>query len=83
MTDQNWSIEWPHDGYKQLVKLDRPIQKRILSFLHQRVDLSQNPRAHGKPLSGNLSHLWCYRVGTYRMLVDIQDNKFIVIIVEV
>lgn len=38
----------------------------------------------GTPLQGpKLGHLWRYRVGDYRVLCDIQDNKLIVLVVDI
>lgn len=78
-----WSIEWTPDSRKQLLKLDRPIQKRILTFLQGRVLPSNDPRHYGKKLTGNLSPLWSYRIGDYRVIADIRDSEVIILVVQV
>ena len=61
---------------KQLKKLDAAISKRVLDYLEQ-IELLDNPRSRGKALTSNLSGLWRYRVGDYRILCRIRDNKLI------
>jgi len=61
---------------KQLKKLDSPISNRILDYLEQ-VELLEDPRSRGKTLTSNLSGLWRYRAGDYRILCRICDDKLI------
>ena len=61
---------------KQLKKLDVVISKRVLDYLEQ-IELLDNPRSRGKALTSNLSGLWRYRVGDYRILCRIRDDKLI------
>ncbi|MFD1465362.1 DUF6290 family protein [Lapidilactobacillus mulanensis] len=41
---------------------------------------SNNPRAWGKALEGDRGAFWRYRVGGFRIIADIQDNQFIVLV---
>lgn len=66
-----------------LTKLDRQIQIRIVRWLEDHIEGSENPRKWGAALSGELGTFWKYRVGAYRVIADIQDNKFIVEVVKV
>lgn len=76
--------KWAFDSksLKNFKKLDKPVQKRIVNWLEQHISGSENPRLFGKALEGNLNTLWRYRVGNYRIIADIQDDKFIVLIVK-
>ena len=67
---------------KQLKKLDAAISKRILDYLEQ-IELLDNPRSRGKALTSNLSGLWRYRVGDYRILCRICDDKLIITVIEI
>ena len=67
---------------KQLKKLDAAISKRVLDYLEQ-IELLNNPRSRGKALTSNLSGLWRYRVGDYRILCRIRDDKLIIIVIEI
>jgi mRNA interferase RelE/StbE len=68
---------------KQIKKLDREAQKSIVRFLRERIEAADNPRQRGKPLLGNKGGLWRYRVGDYRLICNIQDERVTVLVVEV
>ena len=67
---------------KQLRKLDAAISKRVLDYLEQ-IEKLDNPRSRGKGLTANLSGLWRYRVGEYRILCCIKDDELIVTVLEI
>ena len=67
---------------KQLKKLDAAISKRVLDYLEQ-IELLDNPRSRGKALTSNLSGLWRYRVGDYRILCRICDDKLIITVIKI
>ena len=67
---------------KQLKKLAAAISKRVLDYLEQ-IELLDNPRSRGKALTSNLSGLWRYRVGDYRILCRIRDDKLIITVIEI
>ncbi len=66
------TVKISDEAYKQLKKLNKTIQKRILKYLEQ-LETIQDPRSKGKPLVGNLKGLWRYRVGDYRIVCIIKD----------
>lgn len=65
---------------KQFKKLDKFTQKQIKSYLENIVN---NPRAKGKMLVANRSGQWRYRIGSYRVIVNIQDEELIILALEV
>ena len=66
---------------KQLKKLDRYTQKLITNYLQTNV--LEDSRRHGKALVGNLVGQWGYRIGNYRVIVQIVDNELVVATLEV
>lgn len=64
-------------------KLGHTAQKRILSYLKDKIMTLDDPRSLGKPLTGGLSELWRYRVGDYRILAKIEDYQFLILVVHV
>jgi mRNA interferase RelE/StbE len=78
-----WTVKLSDDAKRDLQKLDKPIQKRIAAFLLERIQAAENPRASGKALQGNLSGLWRYRVGDYRLLCRVEDEELIVLVIEI
>jgi len=74
-----WTIEVSDVAEKQLRKLDRPIQKRLIDWLDDRINWCKNPRHFGEPLRGGMAGLWRYRVGDYRILCEIQEQQLVVL----
>lgn len=74
-----FEIEFDPDAVKDLKKLDRSIQQRLIGFLKQRVATLDNPRNIGEALAGpKLGGYWKYRVGDWRIICDIQDRRIVV-----
>lgn len=79
-----WKIELTKAAEKELDKLDPQIAKRILMFLYDRVAPLDDPRSIGDSLTGSkLGDFWKYRVGSYRIVADIQDAKLQILIVRI
>lgn len=60
---------------KQLKKMDKFDAKQILTWLYNNIEGSENPRAHGKGLTANRTGEWRYRIGNYRVLAEIVDER--------
>jgi mRNA interferase RelE/StbE len=78
-----WRIELSGDARKQLHKLGHSEAKRIVQFLHQRVEPLDNPRLVGKALKGPFTELWRYRVGDYRLICELRDDVLVVLVLRV
>ena len=78
-----WTIEFDSDVEKDLKKLGHTAQKKIIKYLKDKIIPSEDPRIFGKPLSGNLSGLWRYRVGDYRIITKIEDGRFVILVIHV
>jgi mRNA interferase RelE/StbE len=78
-----WTIEITRTAERQIKKLDRKAQELIVRFLRDRLKPADNPRQWGKPLHGDKGGLWRYRVGDYRLVCDIQDEKITVLVLRV
>lgn len=79
-----WRIEFEDAALKELSKLDKPVAKRILVFLRERVAVLDDPRSIGEALKGSkLGELWKYRVGDYRIIADIEDGVMRVLVLKV
>lgn len=48
-----WRIEFEDSALKELAKLDKPVARRILAFLRERVALLDDPRSIGEALKGS------------------------------
>jgi mRNA interferase RelE/StbE len=60
-------------------KLDKSEQERILDKL---IDLEDNPEL-GKPLTGNFAGFWSLRIGKFRALYKIFNDKLIILVLDI
>ncbi|MCC6098744.1 MAG: type II toxin-antitoxin system RelE/ParE family toxin [Olsenella sp.] len=77
-----WRIEIDKDVQRAMKKLDREVARRITSKLRE-ISQLDDPRSTGKALVGNLSGLWRYRVGDYRIICDIEEDVLVVLVLDV
>jgi mRNA interferase RelE/StbE len=74
-----WQIEFDPDALKELKKLDKPVQVRIIGFLNTRVATAKHPTNIGEHLSGDeLGKYWKYRLGDWRIICEIIDKRVVV-----
>lgn len=78
-----WRIEISETAKKQLAKFDRQVQVDILRYLRERLATKEDPRRYGAPLRRDLAGRWKYRVGDYRLICEIQDEKILVLVLMV
>jgi mRNA interferase RelE/StbE len=79
-----WSVELSATAAQELGKLDPQNSRRILKFLKERVAKLDDPRSIGKALSGpRFGELWRYRVGDYRLICKIEDDRLLVLVLRV
>lgn len=60
---------------KELSKLDPQTLRIIKNWILKNLVNVIDPRIHGKALTGNLKGIWRYRVGDYRLFVEIKDKE--------
>lgn len=78
-----FTVRFSEKAYKQLSRLDKPVQKLILNWLTKNLEGTTNPRLKGKALVSNHSGEWRYRIGDYRLIANIQDDTVIILIIAI
>lgn len=79
-----WKVKFERSAERELSKLDPPTARRILAFLHGRVAMLDDPRSIGEALKGaKLGAFWKYRVGDYRIIVNIEDAAVCVLVLRI
>lgn len=73
-----YKVQFTESAIKQLKKLDKQTTKVIKNLVHALDSLQ-----HGKSLKGNLSGIWRYRVGEYRMFATIKNEVNVIKIFEI
>ncbi|HSY99938.1 MAG TPA: type II toxin-antitoxin system RelE/ParE family toxin [Terriglobales bacterium] len=59
------------------------MSRRILNFLRERVEKLDDPRQIGQRLQGTLSEFWKYRVGDYRLICSLEDDRLVVLVLRI
>lgn len=78
-----YEVELSERFKKEFRKLDKYTQKMIRAWINKNLVGTENPRLHGKGLTANRSGQWRYRIGDYRLICHINDNKLIVLALSV
>lgn len=63
--------------------MDRQAQANIRRYLRERLATDEDPRRFGDPLRRDLAGLWKYRVGAYRVICEIQNDKLLVLVIRI
>jgi len=78
----SWDYKISEPALKQIKKLDKQAAARIIRYLDERISGTEDPRQWGKQLKGELNNIWRYRSGDYRILCQLQDDVFIVLVLK-
>ena len=78
-----WRVEFDRSAARDLRKLDVQAQRLILRYLRERIATAEDPRRFGHALARDLKGLWRYRVGDYRIVAAIEDERLVVLVVTV
>ena len=83
MTAPVWRVEFHNAAVRDLRKLGIEAETRVLRYLRDRIAGSEDPRRFGHALTGDRKGFWRYRVGDYRIVAAIEDDRFVVLVVTV
>jgi mRNA interferase RelE/StbE len=74
----SYAVETTPRFDKEFKKLDRYTKLIIKSWIDKNLVDCENPRQHGKALIANRSGQWRYRIGDYRLICLIEDEKLVI-----
>ena len=77
------TIEFVPAAAKELKKLGRAEAARIIRALEERIAPLEDPRRLGAPLKGEHEGYWRWRVGDYRIVARIEDERVLILVVRV
>jgi mRNA interferase RelE/StbE len=80
---KQYKVIYTPKAAKQITKLDKNVRKLIFAWIDKNLQNCENPRVHGKGLTANRSGQWRYRIGDYRVICEIQDDKIIILVLEI
>ena len=78
-----YKVEYLPSIAKQIEKLDKYTKRIIVDWISKNLVDCENPRIHGKPLSANRAGQWRYRIGDYRIIAKIMDDRLIILVLAI
>lgn len=78
-----WTIEFEPHARKELDALGSEPAARIVRTLETRIATLHDARTIGEPLAGTWSGYWRYRVGDYRIIARIEDERLTILVVRI
>ena len=78
--DRLYAIEYDPRAAKELGKLDRTVGRRVRMAIDS---LAGDPRPNGATTLVGYPHFMRIRVGDYRVIYAIEDNRLIVLVVHI
>ena len=79
----SYSVVYLPDVLKTLEKMDKFTKRIIVEWIEKHLVGCENPRIHGKPLSANRAGQWRYRVGDYRIIAKIEDDRLVILVISI
>ncbi len=76
---RKYEVELSERFTREFRKLDKYTQKILRAWINKNLVDCENPRQHGKGLTANRSGQWRYRIGDYRLICQIEDDKMIIL----
>lgn len=73
-----YKVEYADTFDKAMKKLDRRDQRFIIHWIDQHLNNVDFPTSPGKSLKGNLSGYVRFRVGNYRIIAEVNNDKFVI-----
>ena len=78
-----YKVEYLPQALKALEKMDKFTKRIIVEWIEKNLVDCENPRQHGKPLAANRTGQWRYRIGDYRIIAKIEDDKLLILVIRI
>ncbi len=77
-----YKVVFSKNAINQLKKIDKQIAEMLLLWIDKNLNNIKDPRSLGKGLVSNKKGIWRYRIGNYRLMCHIFDNKLLILVVD-
>ena len=78
-----YKVEYLPSVIKTLGKFDKYTKRILIEWIEKNLVDCEDPRVHGKPLTANRVGQWRYRVGDYRVITKIEDNRLVILVIAI
>ena len=83
LMNKTWHVEYSARADKAFSKMDPFDRKLILSWIDKNLEGCADPRRYGKGLTGDRAKEWRYRIGDYRVIAEIRDDRILVLVIAI
>lgn len=77
------AVEYTDRIVKELKRLDPYTKHMIKAWIEKNLVGCRDPRLHGKALSADRKGSWRYRIGDYRLICAIEDDRLVMLALSV
>lgn len=81
--EEFYKVKIEKQALKHLKKMDKFQARIIYDWIIDNLEDTNDPRKFGKGLTSNRSGEWRYRVGDYRILAIIKEDKILISVFEI
>ncbi len=78
-----WTIEFTPQAERNLDRIGTAAASRIVKTLQARIATRDDPRSAGQALVGDWTGYWRYRIGDYRVIAQIKDDRVVILVVRI
>lgn len=78
-----WKIELSEEAESFLDNLAKSDRKSLFLIHKKLLIFAEAPRQFGKPLVGDKQGIWRYRVGNYRILCHLKNDKLLILVLTI
>lgn len=78
-----YSVVYTPQVLKTLEKMDKYTKTLIYAWIDKNLAECEDPRIRGKALRGDRKNQWRYRIGDYRLIVDIRDKELVILVIKI
>lgn len=79
----SYEVVFSTKALKALKQIDKYQARIILAWIKKNLAGCSDPRIHGKALLGDKKGYWRYRIGDYRLIADIDDDKIKICLINI
>jgi mRNA interferase RelE/StbE len=79
----SYTVSFTKPAIRSIEKLDRHTRDFLFAWIFKNLDGTIDPKMNAKSLKGPLKGLWRYRIGTYRILAEINEKEVVILILDV
>jgi len=77
-----WTVSFNHYASRQIRRLNKTAQIRILKYLNNTLEGIDDPNLYGKPLRGKPEGRWRYRTGDYRIICRLDHTSKMIVVLD-